>query len=782
MRRFLAAGVAPVALLVALVVGPLASGARTLYLRDILNAHLGLRAYLAEALRAGELPLVDPLRAGGQALAGNPNALPFYPDNLLVRLGSTLWAINAHFWLHWLLAMAGAYALARRRGLGREGAWAAAVAWGFSGVWLSQMNLFNGVAPAALVPALAAAALAAADEPRAGRGCAALGLATGLALLGGDPIVAGLGLLFALGLAFGERGRRLPWPRLALALGLGAGVALPQIVETLRVLPASFRGFWGYDAAAQAKSGPGLRLLLDALVPLFFGRPDLGGDWAAGDPASAPRLYFTIAPGLIALALAALAFARRARAERALAVLGGLGLAAAFGWRAAIALGVAGLPGGEVFRFPVKFLLWPALALALAAGRGVELLGAGEGERLLRRALALAAALQAALWLFFSAPPAALGRLFVAAVGAPLDGALFDAERVRWAGVCLLQLLFVAGALAAVRFARPALAAPLVVTLLAWGQWLLLKPVLATDERAAYERRPALADRLPAEGVLCHGDFNRLFGGDYASAVAAAGAAGGVPDARLFWLFRRAHDDLFSFSGLAAGRRFEFDFSPEGLDSFVVQSLGLGLRHMSDRERLAVLEATGVDHLLLTRPLDPAAAQGTRLRLEPARDGVGVFVYDLPGAIGEATLYGEVVPAPTMTAAVAWVRAPGFDPRAVAVVAGGGPLSGPAGRAQVLAAARERIEIETDSEAAGVLVVRRAHLPIWRAEIDGRPAPTRIAQLTRLAVELPAGPHRVVFSIDRRPLTLSLAASLAALAALAWLGRRRTPVLASRER
>ena len=780
MRRFLAVAVAPVALLLALVVLPLATGARTLYLRDILNAHLGLRSYLAEALRAGELPLVDPLRAGGQALAGNPNALPFYPDNLLVRVGSTLWAINAHFWLHWLLAMAGAYALARRLGLGREGAWGAAVAWGFSGVFLSQMNLFNGVAPAALVPALAAAALAATEEPRAGRGTAALGLATGLALLGGDPIVAALGVVFALGLALGERGVRLPFARLALALALGAAVALPQIVETLRVLPASFRGFWGYDAAAQAQSGPGLRLLWDVLVPLFFGRPDLGGDWAAADPAAPPRLYFTIAPGLVVLALAALGFARRGRAERALALLGGLGLAAAFGWRAAVALGVTALPGGEVFRFPVKFLLFPALALALAAGRGVEALAAGEGARFLGRALAAAAAVQAALWLFFAAPPEALARFFVAAVGAPLDLALFDAERVRWAGVCLLQLLLAGAAFAAVRFAKPALAAALLVALAAWGQWLLLKPVLATDERAPYERRPALLERLPADAVLCQGDFNRLFGGDYASAVVAAG---GVPDARLFWLFRRAHDDLFSFSGLAAGRRFEFDYSPEGLDSFVVQSLGLGLRHMNDRERLAVLEATGVDRLLLSRPLAPEAAARARLELEPARDGGGVFVYALPGAIGEAALYGEVVPAPSMTAAVALARAPGFEPRRVALLAGeAGRRSGPAGAARIVASARERIEIEADSPMGGLLVVRRAHLPIWRATVDGRAAPTRIAQLTRLAVEVPPGAHRVVFAIDRRPLAAALAGSLAALAALALIGRRRNRVLASGER
>jgi hypothetical protein len=766
-RRLLALWVAPTAAILALAILPLASGSRTLYLRDVLNAHLGMRAYLADALRAGELPLIDPLRAGGQALAGNPNALPFYPDNLLVLVGSTLWALNAHFWLHWLAAAAGACWLGRRRGLGREAAVATGALYALSGLFLSQLNLFNGVAPFALAPALAAAALAAAAEPRAGRGAAGFALATGLALLGGDPILAALAVAAALALVVAERGRRAPWPRLLVALLLAALVALPQLVETARALPGSFRGFWGFDAAAQAKSGPEPRLLLDALVPLFFGRPDLGGDWAAAAPEAAPRLYFTIAPGLIALALAAVGLSRRTRGAASAGGLAAAGLVAAFGWRALVALGATALPGGEAFRFPVKFLLLAALGLALAGGAGVERLLAGEGKRTLCRALALAAALEGALWLFFTAPPAGAARAFVAAVGAPLDAALFDAERVRWAGVCLISGLAAAAALAAARWLAPARALPLVVALFAASQWLLLRPVVATDERAYYERRPALADRLPATAVLCHGGFNKLFGADYSS--------GGVPtpDARLFWLFRRAHDDLFSFSGLAAGRRFEFDFSPEGLDRFVVQALGLGMRHFSDAERLRVLAATGVDVLLLARPL-AADAAGARLLLEPARDGVGVFAYAVDGALEEVQLLGDVLPAASMTEAVALVRAGRIDPRRTALLAGAGAARrGPPGRARIVRTAAERIEVEADSPAGGVLVLRRAHLPLWRATVDGRAAPTRIAQLTRLAVELPPGPHRVVLEIARAPLAWALAGSAAALAALAALALRR---------
>ena len=56
-----------------------------------------------------------------------------------------------------------------------------------------------------------------------------------------------------------------------------------------------------------------------------------------------------------------------------------------------------------------------------------------------------------------------------------------------------------------------------------------------------------------------------------------------------------------------------------------------------------------------------------------------------------------------------------------------GPLppaarSAPPGDARIVVDRAERIEVEVDSPAGGFLVLRRAYLPIWRAEIDGRPA------------------------------------------------------------
>src|ERR1700704_4352140 len=111
----------PLLLLLVLIFLPMVRGTETFVLRDVLNAHLPMKWSQAEALRHGRFPILDPYRAGGQPLAGNLNAAPFYPDNLLVFLGSIFWAFNAHFWLHLLLAPFAFYWLGRAWGPGRPG-------------------------------------------------------------------------------------------------------------------------------------------------------------------------------------------------------------------------------------------------------------------------------------------------------------------------------------------------------------------------------------------------------------------------------------------------------------------------------------------------------------------------------------------------------------------------------------------------------------------------------------------------------------------------------------
>jgi hypothetical protein len=62
-----------------------------------------------------------------------------------------------------------------------------------------------------------------------------------------------------------------------------------------------------------------------------------------------------------------------------------------------------------------------------------------------------------------------------------------------------------------------------------------------------------------------------------------------------------------------------------------------------------------------------------------------------------------------------------------------------------------------------------------RSTVDGRATTLRVANLTRLALEVPAGTHRVRVAVDRRPLQLATAVSGLALVALLALARTARP-------
>jgi hypothetical protein len=149
-----------------LVVGTLIIGIDTLTLRDVLATHLPMKQAEAQALRQGELPELDVHRGGGQPLLGNANGAPFYPTTVLYLLASPLWALNAHFWIHFLIAPWSFAWLARRLGCGRAAAWVGGAVYATGGWFLSQMSFYDLVPAAALAPAFIAACLALHDRAR----------------------------------------------------------------------------------------------------------------------------------------------------------------------------------------------------------------------------------------------------------------------------------------------------------------------------------------------------------------------------------------------------------------------------------------------------------------------------------------------------------------------------------------------------------------------------------------------------------------------------------------
>src|SRR5262249_38820533 len=100
----------------------------------------------------GILPYWNPYLNYGQPVLGNPNLLFFYPSTLAILALPFDFAYSMHYVLHFALAAAGMYVLARVWGQSRVAAFIAACFFIFSGPVLSLGNVYNTVACCAWIP------------------------------------------------------------------------------------------------------------------------------------------------------------------------------------------------------------------------------------------------------------------------------------------------------------------------------------------------------------------------------------------------------------------------------------------------------------------------------------------------------------------------------------------------------------------------------------------------------------------------------------------------------
>ncbi len=625
-----------------------------------------------------------------------------------------------------------------------------------------------------------------------------------------------------------RRGGGARWALGLAALVAGTLVAAPQLVEFLRILPLSFRGHWGYTAEVATVASWDPRQAAEWLLPFLFGRPDLlgpGSFWGSRFFTDVPPYYLSLYPGLLALALVAAAGLpwrlRGAAGTRLLApalwAWGAVaaGLFVSLGRFNPLAAWLFDLPGAGSLRYPVKFWLPVAVGAALLCGIGFERVffgmdrgtGAepeepgsapvwrgepggepGVPDRAARLrfgfTLGVLAGVLAAGWMVLTLLPgmalAALRRL----VPASYTDAFVANERVRWAGLCLVSLAVLALVALAARWAfrQPGSAAPaLVLAIHAVAQLLLLHPLYPMDAAYPYLVPPPALDLLPPGETVASGSSSALFGPSRLE-------SGRFPEPRTLWLERRAFYELYPQSAALWGRRYALDVSPEGLDSFLTRMAQGAVKHApDDGARLRLLTAWGVGRLLLDRPLDlpsdrphggppvlqastATGAPGARLLGEIPSFGDLLRVYAIDGRAPALYLPRRVLPAPHMNAAYSLLTDPRFRPGLDAVLPGGGPardLGG--GRVLTLRSGPESLDAEVEAAGAGWLVVGRAHLPLYRASVDDRPAAIEVANLDRLAIQVPAGRHRVRLWIDRWPLAGAVGAALVGLLGLIWL-------------
>ncbi len=115
-----------------------------------------------------------------------------------------------------------------------------------------------------------------------------------------------------------------------------------------------------------------------------------------------------------------------------------------------------------------------------------------------------------------------------------------------------------------------------------------------------------------------------------------------------------------------------------------------------------------------------------------------------------------------------------IDPRETALLEGEPPTleepKNPASdRAEITEYEANRMEIETSTEADGMLVLSEVHYPAWKAYIDGEPVEIERANHIFRAVPIPAGEHIIEFRYESWTLRAGVLVSFLATIVVAGL-------------
>ncbi len=313
------------------IVAILASVYGFFFYRDNFSTHYPIKVLSALSFRSVEIPYWNFADAGGQPLAGNPNTVTFYPDNVLYLFLPAHVAFNLHFLLHLIAAFFIIRALTRSE--------FAAAMYVLSGIAISATAFYNLIVAVAMIP------LAFLGATR--RSPLLLGMAFGLLALAGEPVMI-LGAAVAVGILALDR---IPIRSWLLAVAITFVIALPQLIAYAEIA-----------GEVERSVGMSSRTVLNAslhpvrVVELFVG-PILGVLNSAGGPMRA-RLFSTIFLGLIALP----ALWRRSRYVVVAAVM----LFFALGrFNPVVAILVDSLPSLRIIRFPEKFALPMVVAMVV---------------------------------------------------------------------------------------------------------------------------------------------------------------------------------------------------------------------------------------------------------------------------------------------------------------------------------------------------------------------------------------------------------------------------------
>ena len=369
---------------------------------DFRSIFLPYQAFYRSSVLAGQFPFWNPFSSLGRPFAADPQAIVFWPPNLVYLLTDIYLGAALLTWAHIALACWGSAKLCLRLGADRFPALASGLVFAASGKLTGhfQAGHIQFVLSYLYLPALLYATMRVQDE-RSGRSVAFLALLSGVQFLAGAPQVYWNCALACAFFAVGQRGSR-PWGaslralagealRIVGAYVLGLALSGVLLVPLWELVGQSNRSGPRGDFSAYGSLGANQWL---SLFSLRVGTPFVV-DWEM-------LLY----PGeMVAIAgLAGLLVLGRKRLAGLVAVFIGSGFIASSGNTVFYKILLHGLPGYASFHIHGR--TGSVIVYALVAAAAVFVSGGGNDRRRVAAVLGVGAA--AALLFALVSPPSLL--------------------------------------------------------------------------------------------------------------------------------------------------------------------------------------------------------------------------------------------------------------------------------------------------------------------------------------------------------------------------------------
>ena len=772
---------------------------KVFYLRDLSYCFWDRYLWLRRSLVSGEWPLWDPYLAAGQSAAADALHQMFFLPGLAVRLlGSEVVGFNLWVALPYPLAALGVYGFLRSR-FSAPAAALGAVAFAVSGPVVSAGSFPNMSWAVAVMPWVLWAADRC-DGPRLGRRVGMLALAFALEGAAGEPVTmaATAVLAVAMSLGVGTRdGASAGWrARGVAALAVVGGLALGALIGAVQLVPMMTAVQDSYRPLIRTRDFWSLHplVLVETVAPHLFGNyfeaPSLSAaPWLGALNSGRAAFFYSVyvGPAVFALAAAgALAGARRRWGVFWVAV-GVVGVVGACGGHTPVYPFVrAYLPVLGSFRFPVKYLVFSVMALAVLVAAGWDAMAVSDPrqatsrrDRIARYAgvmLPLALGLGATiLGVVVQTSGSSAARWFAdlaswAGVPDPPNAGAFLVRAVR-GGLWKLALLALGvSALVAVavsrrpeaRLARATLFGVLVLDLLnaAWS----LNPTCPV----------ALLDAPPWTHVVqAHPESRFYFGGRVSGLIDPRDThapAGFTSPPELPMMVRRAimgRQTVLYPGGVGAREMISYDLPVLWPRIFNLTWQRFGKAPHNERERF--LSRTAVRYRLL-----PESKGGGRPAMA-AGAFVGFKMYDAGAAYTRAFVVQGATTVQSQDAQLQAMFGPEFDDRRmVMLLQAAGPADGQVSApvehfARFVEDAGNRVTIEAGTgPAGGFLVLLDSYSPDWEVVVDGTPGTLYRANLLFRAVRLAPGRHTVEFHYRPRMVRAGAALSCVGVMGL-WL-------------